>query len=438
MDGDLNKATNKIFANTLVKKADHFWNRLINIGIDNNTSDFDKKRTRLINGICSWAFAIFFIYVITYATDKKVRFVFYESVAGVIGYAMPIIINYYKKHSLACHFFTIFNLLFYLEQSVSGGKVTGVEYIFVTSSVTAMLFFKKPRVVFLYFLLNMLFFGLAKYSFTHLKPIFFYSDEANSIYVANHITMFVILFMIMYYYKSENARQEKLLALKNESLTLEKQKSDNLLLNILPFETAEELKQTGTAKSRRFNMVTVMFTDFKGFTKLSERLDPEKLVREIDRYFSFFDQVISKYYLEKIKTIGDAYLCAGGLPEENNTHAGDVALAALEIQEFMQQQKSNGDGLFLEVRSGIHTGPVVAGIVGTKKFAYDIWGDTVNIASRMESSGEAGKVNISGTTYELIKDNFACLYRGKIAAKDKGDVDMYFIESAKNTAVITE
>ena len=180
-----------------------------------------------------------------------------------------------------------------------------------------------------------------------------------------------------------------------------------------------------------------MFTDFKGFTNVSERLDPEKLVSEIDRYFSFFDQVTTKYNLEKIKTIGDAYLCAGGLPHENNTHAGDVAMAALEIQEFMQQQKShNGDELFIELRIGIHTGPVIAGIVGTKKFAYDIWGDTVNIASRMESSGEVGKVNISGTTYQLIKDNFACEYRGKIAAKNKGDVDMYFIESAKNTAAL--
>jgi len=432
MHSNINKAINKLFGSTLVQNAAHFWDKLINIGIDNNTNDFDKKRTRLINGICSWAFVIYLMYVITYATDEKVKFVFYESVAGVIGYAIPILINYNKKHNLACHFFTIFNLLFYLEQSVGGGRVIGVEYIFVPCCVTAMLFFQKPLVVFFYFLMNMLFFGIAKFSFSHMTPLFVYHDEANSIYIANHITMFVILFMIVYYYKSENARQEKLLALKNESLNLEKQKSDSLLLNILPVETAEELKQTGIAKPRRFEMVTVMFTDFKGFTKLSEGLEPEKLVNEIDRYFSFFDQVTTKYHLEKIKTIGDAYLCVGGLPEESNTHASDVVLAALEIQEFMQQQKSNNhDGLFSELRIGIHTGPVVAGIVGTKKFAYDIWGDTVNTASRMESTGEAGKVNISGTTYQLIKNNFTCLPRGKIAAKGKGEVDMYFIENAK-------
>jgi hypothetical protein len=305
MDSDINKATKKIFTSALVNQASQFWNRLINIGINSSTNDFDKKRTRLINGICSWAFVIYLLYVITYVNDENLKFVFYESVAGVIGYAIPIVINYYKKHILACHFFTIFNLLFYLEQSVSGGRVTGVEYIFVPCCVTAMLFFKKPLVVFFYFLMNMLFFGLAKFSFSHVKPLFVYHDAANSIYIANHITMFVILFMIIYYYRSENVRQEKMLELKNESLTLEKQKSDSLLLNILPFETAEELKQTGTAKSRRFNMVTVMFTDFEGFTELSEGLDPEKLVSEIDRYFSFFDQVITKYHLEKIKTIGD-------------------------------------------------------------------------------------------------------------------------------------
>ncbi|MEO8853883.1 MAG: adenylate/guanylate cyclase domain-containing protein [Ginsengibacter sp.] len=437
MNRDNNKATNKILARTLVKKPLHFWNTIINIGIDTYTNDFDKKRTRLINGICSWAFVIYLIYVITYATDESVKFVFYESLLGVIGYAIPIVINYFKKHNLACHFFTIFNLFFYLEQSLSGGRVTGVEYIFVPCSVTAMLFFKKPPLVFFYFVMNMLFFGLAKFSFSHLQPLFVYNNEAHSIYIANHITMFVILFMIIYYYKSENARQEKLLALKNESLTREKQKSDNLLLNILPVETAEELKRTGTAKSRRFNMVTVMFTDFKGFTKISERLDPEKLVGEIDRYFSYFDEVIMKHDLEKIKTIGDSYLCVGGMPEESNSHADDVVLAALEIQEFMQQQKNNShDGLFFELRIGIHTGPVVAGIVGTKKFAYDIWGDTVNTASRMESTGEAGKVNISGTTYQLVKDNFTCLPRGKIAAKGKGDVDMFFVENEKNRASI--
>ena len=168
MDSNQDITTRKSFTLKLVKQVEHLWNRLINIGIGNETNDFDKKRTRLINGICSWAFVIYLIYVFSYASDQKVQFVFYESLAGIIGYALPIILNYTKRHNLACHFFNIFNLIFYLEQAVAGGRVIGVEYIFVPCCVTAMLFFKKPIIVFTYFLLNMLFFGLAKFSFAHM------------------------------------------------------------------------------------------------------------------------------------------------------------------------------------------------------------------------------------------------------------------------------
>ena len=210
-----------------------------------------------------------------------------------------------------------------------------------------------------------------------------------------------------------------------------RKRSDELLLNILPEEVADELKEKGSADAKHFDEVTVMFTDFKGFTQIAEKLSPAELVNEIHECFKTFDGIISKYGIEKIKTIGDAYMCAGGLPVANKSHADDVVNAALEIQKFMQQhlqeRKNSGQEVF-EIRIGIHTGPVVAGIVGIKKFAYDIWGDTVNIASRMESSGEAGKVNISGTTYELVKDKFTCTHRGKISAKNKGEIDMYFVE----------
>jgi class 3 adenylate cyclase len=209
-----------------------------------------------------------------------------------------------------------------------------------------------------------------------------------------------------------------------------RKRSDELLLNILPSEVAEELKHKGSADAKQFDEVTVMFTDFKGFTQISEKLSPTELVNEIHTCFKAFDNIITKHNIEKIKTIGDSYMCAGGLPVVNKTHAEDVVNAALEIQQFMhrhlEERKKSGKEIF-EIRIGIHTGTVVAGIVGVKKFAYDIWGDTVNIASRMESSGEAGKVNISGTTYELVKDKFNCIHRGKIQAKNKGEIDMYFV-----------
>jgi adenylate cyclase len=212
-------------------------------------------------------------------------------------------------------------------------------------------------------------------------------------------------------------------------ISKEKRRSEGLLLNILPYETAKELKETGKSDAKMFDEVTVMFTDFKGFTQIAEKLSPAELVAEIDKCFKAFDEIITTHNIEKIKTIGDSYMCAGGLPVPNRTNATDVINAAIEIRDFMLNGRSETDHSGFEIRIGIHTGPVVAGIVGIKKFAYDIWGDTVNIASRMESSGEAGKVNISGSTFQLVKDQFACTYRGKVQAKNKGEIDMYFVEN---------
>ncbi len=211
----------------------------------------------------------------------------------------------------------------------------------------------------------------------------------------------------------------------------EKKRSEELLLNILPEEVAEELKAKGEADAKLIEEVTVLFTDFKGFTAMSEKLTPKELVKDIHECFSAFDHIMEKYGMEKIKTIGDSYMAAGGLPTPNKTHATDAVNAAIEIRQFINEGKTRklavGEPYF-EIRIGIHTGPVVAGIVGVKKFAYDIWGDTVNTASRMESSGEVGQVNISESTYTQVKDKFACSYRGEIEAKGKGKVKMYFVE----------
>ena len=213
-------------------------------------------------------------------------------------------------------------------------------------------------------------------------------------------------------------------------------RSESLLLNILPKEIAEELKTKGSAEAKQFDEVSVMFTDFKNFTLISEKLSPAELVAEIDTCFKVFDDITGRHNLEKIKTIGDSYMCAGGLPVANTTHAIDTVSAALEIQQYIRkysdQKIRNGKDPF-EIRIGIHSGPVVAGIVGLKKFAYDIWGDTVNIASRMESTGEAGKINISGRTHELVRDKFIFTYREKIQAKNKGEIDMYFVEGIVKT-----
>ncbi len=192
-------------------------------------------------------------------------------------------------------------------------------------------------------------------------------------------------------------------------------------------EESRKLTHKATVK---YEKATVLFADIQGFTKIVEHLNPETLIDELDRFFVYFDEVAEKHQIEKIKTIGDAYMCAGGLPEKNSTNPVEVILAALEMQNYMQKSKHSSRvkaDEFWQLRIGIHTGPVISGVIGRKKLSFDIWGDTVNIASRMESSGVAGKINVSGITYHLIKDFFTCEYRGKMPIKYKGETDMYFV-----------
>lgn len=230
----------------------------------------------------------------------------------------------------------------------------------------------------------------------------------------------------------EIQKQKEEIEKQKQIIEVEKDKADNLLLNILPDEIAEELKLTGKARAQKYEEVTVLFSDFKDFTTISENCSAEELVSELDHCFKAFDDIIEKFGLEKIKTIGDAYMCAGGLPVPDRFNAHKMTLAAIEMQKFLKNfnQEKTGN-LLSELRIGIHTGPVIAGVVGKRKFAYDIWGDTVNIASRMESCGEAGKINISEATFQIIKAEFDCSSRGKIAAKGKGEMDMYFVEGEK-------
>ncbi len=272
------------------------------------------------------------------------------------------------------------------------------------------------------------------YTFRVLPP-WYRTWWAYSVYgIAAFLSIYVYTHWRERALQAEKEALEEIVKERTKELTHEKKKSDDLLLNILPYEIAEELKQKGEADAKLIEEATVLFTDFKGFTQLSEQLSPQALVNEIHQCFSAFDGIMQKYHVEKIKTIGDAYMAVGGLPIANTTHAEDVVSAALEIQQYMEEyyrRKSSRGEICFEIRIGVHTGPVIAGIVGIKKFAYDIWGDTVNTASRMESSGEVGKINISGSTYALIQDKFRCEYRGKVTAKGKGDIDMYFVEGRK-------
>jgi class 3 adenylate cyclase len=244
------------------------------------------------------------------------------------------------------------------------------------------------------------------------------------------LSLIVVVVFVLY-------RSYRIKAKTNVMLDRKNMEIERLLLNILPTEVAHELQTTGKATPRNYEQVSVMFTDFKGFTTLADKMTPQDLVTELNNCFIAFDSIMEKYGLEKIKTIGDSYMCAGGIPTLSEDHIFNIVKASLEIQEYVNQnnlkRKEAGFAPW-DIRIGIHVGPVVAGVVGKKKYAYDIWGTTVNIASRMESSGMPGHVNISSATYEIIKHKYACVYRGKIHAKNVGDIDMYLIDHELESA----
>jgi len=227
--------------------------------------------------------------------------------------------------------------------------------------------------------------------------------------------------------KARNKELERLVTTRTNALVKEKERTENLLHNILPVEVAKELLQTGTVKPSRFEEVSILFTDFKEFTNIVATIPTRKLIRELNELFSEFDDIMEAEGIEKIQTVGDAYLAASGLPEEVPDHAMRCVRASKKMIAFLKQRNKTS-AIKWKIRIGIHSGPIVAGVVGKKKFAYDIFGDTINIASRIETAGEEGRINVSAYTYDLIKEHYPCEYRGKINAKGKGDLDMYFVK----------
>ncbi len=275
------------------------------------------------------------------------------------------------------------------------------------------------------------------YHFKILAPVY-RQWYAYLIYIILLASLVLMIFQWRAYsFAQEKHHIETLLNIRTKQLAEEKEKVDELIRNILPEETVQSLKENGFVEKKKYSLVSVLFADVQGFTHITEQMSPEMLIDELNLVFKNFDDICDQYGVEKIKTIGDAYMCAGGVPKKNRTNPIDVTLAALKMQHFIKNNKEIFKYQW-SIRVGIHSGTVVAGVVGSKKFSYDIWGDAVNIASRMESSSVAGEINVSGDVYGRIKDYFECEYRGKLPVKHKGEIDMYFVKGIKKEMAMPE
>lgn len=282
---------------------------------------------------------------------------------------------------------------------------------------------------FLLLFLNDIFGWIPDQSYTQLQQRYFALLTYTFIFIiAGSAGLIIAKTSFKGYQAKKEVEKQNLIIVENQKeIQLQKEKSDNLLLNILPAKVAKELRETGKTKPEYFKRVSILFADFKGFTNIVASIPGDKLIEELDDIFKRYDDIMEEVGLEKIQTVGDAYLAAGGLPELDPDHATKCVLAAQLIIAYLHERNKT-HSIKWQVRIGIHSGPITAGVIGKKKFSYDLFGDTINIAARIESSGEPGRINVSAYTHDLIKDQFPCTYRGKIDAKGKGELDMYFVD----------
>jgi class 3 adenylate cyclase len=335
-----------------------------------------------------------------------------------------------KKYISAFFIFLLLSTSIGLSFVILFGKYIAADLLFCTGIAYSIAMFENRYRIVFGVVVNMISYLVALYFYENYAPVLADSKMDTSLfYYPNAVVFLVTLFVLVYLLKTENQRYEKVLRNRNKLLDELNHKNEVLLENILPASVAKELKEKGEVKPKIYKNATVMFTDFYQFTAKAERMSAIELVNDLHSYFKQFDRIIDRFGIEKLKTIGDAYMCVTGVPTERDTHALDMVKAAIEIRDELvsinKERKEQGKEVW-DIRIGINTGSVVAGIIGETKFAFDIWGDAVNIASRMEMHGEPGKINISATTYNLVKDNVNCTHRGKVEAKGKGEIDMYF------------
>lgn len=410
------------------------WNRIIDIGIHEGLSPLKAKYIRLANGI---AFLTMFIILsllplfLMFLPDTLPLII--NLLVCIFLYLPVFLFNHWRKYTLAKTYILLNALLNTVVGSLLvGGETNFYFYIFPILLVAYFIFDETEKVyqysVILFasaIFLGLLIWFLDNPALLDLPPQFLYLHRLNS-----HFGILLLLSGLFYYVTWSYRQAEFALEEERIKLDAEKKKSEALLFNILPVPVAHKLRENHDAIADGFQNVTILFSDIVGFTSLSARMNPEELVTMLNQIFSKFDHLMEREGLEKIKTIGDAYMVASGLPIVSQNHAETIAELALEMQkalkEFNIEQNQN-----LDIRIGIHSGPVVAGVIGFKKFVYDVWGDTVNTASRMESHGIPGKIHVSEDTYLLLKDHYVFSDRGSIDVKGKGPMNTYLLEASK-------
>ena len=402
------------------KNGSKFFQRIVDIGANKDSSITEKRYLRVTN-IASTLGAIYnavWMLISIYLTDEPI---IYGSNA-LLGLLFLIVLILNKKgwRVLATIWLTIASYISVLLFLYLLGYSSGVAVIcFLIIILPYMTFPRKARKLAHGFsilaCLTLIIIVLLQSNFiAHYDEVDPYLSQVVNISISGFICLALIWSLSVLIDRSE------------ESLMAEQKKSDDLLHNILPANIIRDLKESGKTIPKRHKNVTILFTDFEGFTELVATISAITLVNELNDIFGRFDDIMEETEVEKIETIGDAYMAACGLEEEITNHAINCIIAAQKMLSYLEERNKSHE-IKWKMRVGIHSGTIVAGVVGKKKFAYDLFGDTINTASRMESAGEAGRINISSSTYELVKSDFKCLYRGKIFAKGKGELDMYFI-----------
>lgn len=408
-------------------------NQFLNLGIHHPLEPSLIIRIRLLNVLNLACLIISLFYAWINSSINEIATVI--NLASVLVNISIYVFTLNRKYYTAFYILLFLNAIIGLSFVIFFGKYLAADLLFCVGIVYSIAMFNKWSRIGFGVILNVLLYIVSMYIYENYIPYF--KDEiiqSTVFYYPNTALFLITLFGLVYLLKRENQDYEKNLQKINNELHTSNRKNEELIYNILPHEIAEELREKGEVEPRIYKNVTVMFTDFFEFTKTAEKLTAIQLVRDLDEYFTVFDRIIEKYELEKLKTIGDAYMCVSGIPQEREDHAIRMIKAAIDIRdavELMFEERSAKGKDAWHIRIGIHSGSAVAGIIGESKFSFDIWGDNVNTAARMESSSEPGKINISETTYQIIQKQVECTFRGKVEAKNKGEMNMYFVEGLK-------